>query len=197
MNEILVIFGDSTADEMQSAFERAADFSRFTSCRKFFVELENLEQRLKAICETENITGYCIGVVDREHRQRIAFEAEKLGLEPYSIIDPSATIDRTAEIGKGCFVAAQAVVSCRAKIEDHSIVHFHATIGHDARLGQHCIVLPGARVSGRVQLQNHVLIGSNAFIFQGVSIGEHASIDALTYVRDDVAARRVISVRRP
>lgn len=139
---------------------------------------------------------YAIGVLDLELKLRLEQMSNSRGYRPWTLIHPTAYIADSATIGQGCFIAPHVAIAIDAVIGDHSIVHFHSSIGHGARLGRHCAVLPGARVSGRAQLGDGVLVGSNAFVYQGTQVGEGAKIDALTYVKDELPAGAVVSVRR-
>ncbi len=197
MTKQLIIFGDQTAAEMEAVANEvySSHFSHIMKCYVNAVDLTLVPD--SEIPDDPTLeTHYSIGVLDLNLRLRIEQMCESKAYQPCTLIHPSAYVASTARIGKGCFIAPHVAIGIDANLGDHSIVHFHSSIGHGARIGRHCAILPGARISGRVTLENGVLIGSNAFIFQGTKIGEGAKIDALTYVKDEVPARRVISVRR-
>jgi acetyltransferase-like isoleucine patch superfamily enzyme len=198
MPKRLILFGDRTAAEIEAVAVEvySHEFSRID---RFYVDPsdEALNGIEPLVDRTKEEICYAIGVLDGGLRQRVEQACIGKGFRPWSIIHPSAYIAASAKIGQGCFIAPLAAVGLDAVIGDHSLVHFHASIGHNAVLGKHCAVLPGARISGHVELQEGVMVGSNAFIFQGTKVGRSAKIDALTYVRSDVPAGRIVSVRRP
>ncbi len=197
MRRNLVIFGDRTAAEMLAVAEEIChdQFDQIGTC---YVEPneEKIGRHCRLLDDDKAEVAFMIGVLDLPLKLRIQQHCQARGYRPWTLIHPSAYVAKSAQIGPGCFIAPHAAIGIGAVIEDHTIVHFHASIGHGSHLGRHCAVLPGARISGRVRLEDGVLVGSNAFIFQGVSVGAHAQIDALTYVREDVVERRVVSVRR-
>lgn len=195
MKRSLIVFGDKTADEIVSAAnESCAD--QFDSIRKFIFhdQIEN-DADFRSFIEHSSEIDYIIGMIDIRLKPKVREFAEEKKLTPVSIIHPTAYVAPSATIGKGTFIAPQAVVSVNAKIDDHSIIHIHSSIGHDCQIGQYCAVLPGARISGNVTLEDSVMIGSGAFVYQGVHIGRRAQVDALTYVRNDVADKQLISCR--
>lgn len=195
----LIIFGEYTAEEVRSAVERgqAGRQSQIERIEKCLVDLEHPLESVNEIAKRFPGAHFNVGIAEIKHRREVALAAEHAGLQPFTVIDPSASIDPSAEIGAGCFIAANAVVSCGAKLQSHVLVHFNCTVGHNTGIGSYSVILPGARLSGQCQLGTSVMIGSNAFIYQGAKIGDEAKIDALTYVHEDVPAHRIVSVRRP
>jgi acyl-[acyl carrier protein]--UDP-N-acetylglucosamine O-acyltransferase len=197
MRRHLVIFGERTAAEMMAVAEEIChdQFDKIETC---FVDPgeDKIGRQCKLLEDKAAEVAYMIGMLDLPLKLRIQQHCQTRGYRPWTLIHPTAYVAKSAQIGSGCFIAPHVAVGIGAVIEDHSIVHFHSSIGHGAHVGRHCAILPGARISGRVRLGDGVLVGSNAFIFQGVSIGSQAQIDALTYIKDDVPERRVVSVRR-
>ncbi|MBX3423915.1 MAG: hypothetical protein KF752_20345 [Pirellulaceae bacterium] len=197
MRKNIIIFGDRTAAEMLAVAQEVCR-DQFRQVETCFVNPENVhfDPQCKLLQEPASEVDYLIGVLDLNLKLRIEQVCQSRGYRPWTLIHPSAYVAASAKIGPGCFIAPHAAIGIEADIGEHTIVHFHASIGHGARLGRHCAILPGARISGRVHLEDGVLVGSNAFIYQGTTVGAQAQIDALTYVKDDLAPRRVVSVRR-
>lgn len=197
MPKNLIVFGDRTASEME-AVAREVYSDHFVQILKCYVNPENLslDPNVSMPCNQTSTIYYAIGVLDLKLKLRIEAMCCSLGYRPWSLVHPSAYVPSSVKLGAGCFIAPHAAIGIDAEIGDHSIVHFHASVGHGAKIGRHCAILPGARLSGHVELGDGVLVGSNAFIYQGTKVGEQAQIDALTYVRENVAPRRVLSVRR-
>jgi UDP-3-O-[3-hydroxymyristoyl] glucosamine N-acyltransferase len=193
---VLIIFGEFTAEEVRAAVERdqRRQWSRIEKCH---VELEHTQQSVSEIARRFPGASFNVGIADIKHRREVAKAAEAAALKPFTVIDPSASIDPKAKIGEGCFIAANTVISTGAQLQNHVLVHFNSTVGHNATIGSHSVILPGARLSGHCQLGTGVMIGSNAFAFQGIHIGDEVKVDALTYVYENIPARRVVSVRRP
>lgn len=195
MTRTLIVFGDQTADEVVSAAEEACN-DRFTTIRKFIFNDQTAENsELRDLIASSTEVSYILGMIDAKLKPKVREFAESRKMIPFSVIHPTAYVAPSATIGEGTFVAPQAVVAVNAQVGAHSVIHIHSSIGHDCQIGEYCAVLPGARISGKVVLEEGVMIGSNAFVFQGIRVGYHAQIDALTYVRNDVAAKQVVSCR--
>ena len=195
MTQALIVFGNQTADEIVSAANEVCG-DQFDAIRKFVFH-ENIEtdpEYCNFVQAYSNLS-YIIGMIDVRLKPRVQVFADKSNMAPISIIHPTAYVAPSAIIGNGVFVAPQAVISVNAEVEDHSIIHIHSSVGHDCKVGKFCAVLPGARISGNVSLAKGVMVGSGAFIFQGVTIGYRAQVDALTYVRYDVAEKQLVSCR--
>ncbi len=191
----LIIFGKDTGLEVLNT-ARLVHEDSFT-----FIELipfdEDISTNKFLIEQKANNSSlfYIVAIADQKLRAAAQKFAESESMAAFSVIHPTAVIDQTANIGVGTFIGPLAVISSRAEIGAHSIIHIHSSIGHHAKLGQNCIILPGARISGRCRLGSNVLVGSNAFIFQGAILGDYSTVDALTYVKDDLLAHRIASSR--
>ena len=197
VNKLLIVFGDKTADEILPVAK--AQYSKdFTDIRKhYFDEKTWQDPAFKKMVAAHDDVYFIIGVVETQLRMQIQKLSEESGFQPFSVIHKSADIADSAEIGAGCFIGPQAVVSVNAKIGDFSIVHIHASIGHDSVLGKHCAILPGARISGEATLGDGVLVGTNSAIFQTVTVGDYTQVDAMTYVNADVPDAHLVSSRLP
>ncbi len=195
MTKALIIFGEHTADEVRSAALRCAEkpWSRIEKC---FFDPVRAQESVHSIARQFPGAWFNVGIADNVMRRKVALVAEGMGLVPLTIVDPSALVDPTARVEAGCFVAANSVISTSARLARYTLVHFNATVGHNSTVGEFNTILPGARLSGFVETGSGVMIGSNSFIFQGVKIGSDAKIDAMTYVKENVPERRVVSGRR-
>ena len=117
-----------------------------------------------------------IAVGDNAVRERISRQLR--GHDFPALIDPSADVAPTAEIGRGAFIGPHAVVSVGAELGAFAIVNARAGVGHDSRIGDFAQVCPGATLSGHTTVGDHALIASNACTVPGVSLGARARIAA-------------------
>ena len=79
-------------------------------------------------------------------------------------IDPSASVNSSAELGERVTVGPLAVVEGGAFIGDGCVIGPHAFVGRGAVLGRECRLHPGARVFGNARLGDRVLLHSGAVI---------------------------------
>jgi len=112
------------------------------------------------------------------HRQRLAELFERAGFEAVALIDPSAIVAETAQIGPGTYIGPLAVVAPHARIGRHVLVNVGASVGHHSSCGDFSQVCPGARISGHSRLAEGVFIGSNGVVAPGVSVAEWATVGA-------------------
>ena len=81
-------------------------------------------------------------------------------------IDPSAVIDKTAQLGNDVIIGPQVVVGSKAKIGKGTVLMGGVYIGSGTVLGENCLVYPHACIRERVQ------VGNGAIIHAGAVIGE-------------------------
>lgn len=93
------------------------------------------------------------------------------GAQFYSVIDPSADVADTANIGEGCIIAPFCVVGPFADLGENVLLNIRSTIGHDATLGESCITSPHVAISGSVQCGKSVFFGAGTVVDPGVTIG--------------------------
>ena len=104
--------------------------------------------------------------------------AERLEVDFYKAVHPSAFVSEKAEIGNGTVVMPNAVVNAFSKIGKHCIVNSGAVIEHDCILENYVHVSPNAALAGGVIIGEGSQIGIGAAVIQGVVIGKWATIGA-------------------
>ncbi|WP_276951198.1 acetyltransferase [Acetatifactor muris] len=128
-------------------------------------------------------------------RDRLYYRAKQAGFRLPKIIDPSAVVSGTADVGEGVFIGKNAVVNAGAKIGKMCIINTGAIIEHNNQIGEYSHIAVGATLCGDVRVGEHTLIGANATIIQGVHIGMNTIIGAGSVVIGDVSDNsRVIGV---
>lgn len=103
-----------------------------------------------------------------------------------NLIHPSVKINNTVDIGIGCIVYENSIITANIKIGAHVIVSPKCGIGHDSRVNDYCSLLWNVNVSGNVVLEDGVTMGSGSTVIQGLRIGEGSFIGAGTVVIRDV-----------
>lgn len=199
MNDILLIYGGhSTGIEILDLI-RDHFPSRFSNCISVVEEgyegaLENTinEKDLPDfISKSKGQVSYIISMSNQRLRYKFFNYSVENSLKPITLIHPGATIAGSALIGGGVYIAANASVSSNAHIHNHVVINYNTIIGHDSIIHDNVIVNPGAVIGGNVEIMERVLVGANSFIMQGRRIGSDCSIDALTYVDQDLDSRAI------
>jgi UDP-perosamine 4-acetyltransferase len=109
-------------------------------------------------------------------------------LELISAIHPTASVSRSARLGRNVVVAAGAVVCTEARIGDLAIINTSAIVDHECEIGEAAHVCPGANVAGRVRIGSRAFVGLGANVIQCLSIGDGAVIGAGAVVLHDIPA---------
>lgn len=109
-----------------------------------------------------------------------------------TIVNPSAVVSASAEIGAGTLIAPRALVHCFARVGDHSIINTGAIVEHECELGENCHVAPGAILAGRVIVGPDTLVGLGARVLPGVRVGAGCTVGAGAVVVGDVPDRTTV-----
>ncbi|MCL2402730.1 MAG: acetyltransferase [Coriobacteriia bacterium] len=137
---------------------------------------ESLEIAL-AHNEFEN-PQFIIAIGDNKIRAIEYSHAMAAGLQPVSIIHPTAVVSESAYVAPGSFLAAQVVVNPDASVGENVIVNTAAIIEHDCVIGSHGFIAPGAILCGNVRVGAYAFVSANATLVPNVRVGEHVLIAA-------------------
>lgn len=103
-----------------------------------------------------------------------------------NIIHPSVKLNRTVDIGNGCIVYENSIITANINIGNHVIVSPKCGIGHDSIIKDYCSLLWNVNVSGNVVLEEGVTMGSGSTIIQGIRVGHGSFIGAGAVVIEDI-----------
>ena len=93
-----------------------------------------------------------------------------------TLIDPTAIIHKSAQIGEGSLIFTGALVGIEAKVGKFCTILYNAAANHDVEIGDYTTVYPNATISGRCHVGKYCEIGTGASIIQHVSICDNAKI---------------------
>jgi sugar O-acyltransferase (sialic acid O-acetyltransferase NeuD family) len=110
----------------------------------------------------------------------------------FSVLHPSATIAKTAQIGIGTFLAAHSVVAPDAKVGNHCIINHGAVVDHDCLVGDYTHIAPQSSLGGGGKVGKGVLIGAGAMVLPNIEIADYAVIGAGAVVTKNVAPGIVV-----
>lgn len=117
----------------------------------------------------------CVG--DNHVRNEMLQLFNKEGLNQCTIIDPTAKVSPSAQIGFSTYIGKGSIINAQTQIGDACIVNSGAIIEHDCQVSNASHVAPGAVLCGHVQVGNKTLIGAksvvrpNLFICGDVTLG--------------------------
>lgn len=128
--------------------------------------------------DTPDATHFIVAIGDNRARAAEYDRCIAAGLEPHSVIHPSAVISPEALIAAGVYVGALAVVNPGAVVRTNSIVNTAAVIEHDCSIGKHAFVGPGAALCGGCSIGEYSLIGANASMIPLTTVGDDTTVGA-------------------
>jgi hypothetical protein len=131
--------------------------------------------------------SYLLGVGSPAARERLDHRLLAAGLDPVTVVHPTAGLGSEVEIGAGSVICAGVQVSTNVVMGRQVHLNPNATIGHDTVLEEYASVNPGAIVSGECRVGRGTLIGAGAVVLQGIVIGPTSQIGAAACVTRDVA----------
>jgi sugar O-acyltransferase (sialic acid O-acetyltransferase NeuD family) len=110
-----------------------------------------------------------------------------------TVIDPSARVAPSAQIGLNTVVMAGCFISANVKIGNHCVVLPNTVVSHDAVLENHVLVGSNVSFSGGVQIGSNCYVGSGARFKEGIKVGAGALIGLGAVVIRDVPASAVVA----
>ncbi|MEU6646107.1 NeuD/PglB/VioB family sugar acetyltransferase [Saccharomonospora sp. NPDC046836] len=130
--------------------------------------------------------GYVLGVEDPALRRLLAARAEDNGLNPVSLVHPTARVDRRSRPGPGAVIFEGANVVYGARTGWHIIMNLGSIASHDCVIGDFVELTSNATVGARVQVGDDVMMGMSSVILNDLSVGSGATIGAGAVVTRNV-----------
>lgn len=119
-------------------------------------------------------------------RCRIHDMLSGIGLMPLTLVDPTAKLCASAEIGAGLQAMPDAMVHNEAVIGRQCILNTRSLVEHDCVLEEGVEIGPSATLAGRVHVGANTWIGAGASVRPRVHIGRNSIIGAGAVVVSDV-----------
>ena len=135
----------------------------------------------------ENGNEFTLGLGNPHIRFQLYNKFMNLGGVFCSIISPLAQIGHYAnEIGKGCNIMTNTVITNDIKIGNGVLINLSCTVGHGTVIEDFVELCPGVNISGSCTLGKYSFIGTNTTVLPGIRIGENVTIGAGSVVTKDV-----------
>jgi len=110
----------------------------------------------------------CVG--DNLLRDQMLQLFKEKGLKQCTIIDSTANVSPSAQIGVSSYVGKGSIINAQAQIGDACIINSGAIIEHECGVSSACHIAPGAILCGNVQVGIKTLIGAKSVIRPNLSI---------------------------
>lgn len=116
-----------------------------------------------------------------------------LALERFeTLIHPTASVSRMAELGRGVVVFQHVTVTARVRIGHHVIILPNSVISHDDVIGDYTCVAGGVSVSGGVRIGPASYLGAGSSIKGNLTIGGRCLVGMGSVVINDVPDNTVV-----
>jgi len=135
---------------------------------------------------------FLAGLGDPAPRLSVCNGLKSRGARFVTLIHPSVIQGLNVEIGEGCVISPNAVVSANAKLDSFVMVNIAATLGHDCHIGEGTTVSCHVDVMGHVKVGAGCFLGSHACILPGKKVGDRAIVGAGSAVVRNVAAETTV-----
>ena len=106
--------------------------------------------------------------------------------EPATLIDPTAVVASSTEVGSGSYVNSLANIGAASRIGQFAFINRGASIGHHCELAEFTSIGPGAVLAAGVCIDRGAVVGAGAVILPGTKIGANAVVGAGAIVTRNV-----------
>ena len=134
----------------------------------------------------QRIRHAVVAIGDNRTRMRYMALLLEQGFELVSAVHPTATVSRSATVGRNVVVAPLAAVVTEARLADGVIVNTSAVVDRECDVQEGAHVCPGATLAGRVRVGRGAFVGLGAKVIQCRTVGRFATVGAGAVVIDDV-----------
>lgn len=109
-----------------------------------------------------------------------------------NLIDPSAAVSRSAEIGVGCVVYPSCFIGYRARLGDFVFMLSAAIVNHDDVIEDRVVFASGAKLAGVVHVEADAYLGQACTVRQCLRLGRKCLIGTGAVVVKDVEPNAVM-----
>lgn len=95
-----------------------------------------------------------------------------------SVIHPGSNIDKTVQIGEGCFLLPGCVLDRNVVLGDNVLLNTGCVIAHDSIVHDHSFLSPAVKIAGFTHVEKKCIIGINATIIDNIRIIEGSQVGA-------------------
>jgi len=109
-----------------------------------------------------------------------------------SLVDPSAFVSRTAQMGRGCVIYPHSFIGLNACLGDYVFALGGCIINHDCVLEDRIVLASGVTLAGSVHVETECYLGQSCTVRQHQRIGRDSLIGMGAVIVRDVPPGSVI-----
>ncbi len=144
------------------------------------------------ILKEKSIYEAVVALGEPSSREKLFRKLLDNGIEAGRLVDPTALVSPSAQIGPGTIICEFASVHCDVVIGRNCVVQPYSDIGHDIRIGDHCVFSPHFAPGGHSVYGDRVYTGMHASLKENLTIGNDAVIAMGAAVFRDVPEGAVV-----
>ena len=130
--------------------------------------------------------AYVVGIGNPRYRREMDAAMLAQGLEPATLIHPTALVGDDVMIGAGSVLCAYTVLTTNIRIGRSAQINIGCVIGHDARVGDYLTMAQSVNVAGNVTIGDDVTLHTQAMINRGLTVGSGSVVGSGGVVVRDV-----------
>ena len=132
---------------------------------------------------------------NRLKRQRLIDQLDALGLNVISIVDPTAKVNSTSKIGRGCFVDCLVVLEAQVILNDYVNIYSHSCIGHHTRIDRNSVIQRQCSIAGQAHFETNCFLSVSVKALKtGATFGHDTFIHECMYIRRGTIPGEVIKI---
>jgi sugar O-acyltransferase (sialic acid O-acetyltransferase NeuD family) len=109
-----------------------------------------------------------------------------------TIIHPTASVSRSARIGRGVAILQHVTVTVNVRIGDHVTILPNSVISHDDSIGDYTSIAGGVCISGNVHVGRSCYLGTGSTLISGIAIGDGSLVGMGSVVLHSVEPDSVV-----
>ncbi|CAN5828789.1 acetyltransferase [soil metagenome] len=189
--KVLREFVDGNGYELIAAFDNNPEaIPPFTDV-PLYIGREGFEQWREERREEMVAALIAIGGARGRDRHEIQRMLASRGLEPVTVVHPTAFVAADAVLGAGSQVLAHATVGVEVRMGEACILNTASSVDHECVLGDGVHIAPGATLTGCVTVGDYSLVGPGAVVLPRIRIGLGAVVGAGSVVTRDIPDGKV------
>ena len=109
-----------------------------------------------------------------------------------TIVHPTASVSRTAQLGRGVVIFQHVTVTTNVSIGDHVTILPNSIVSHDDRIGDYTSIAGGVCISGSVHVGRSCYLGTRSALMSGIEIGDGSLVGMGSVVLHSVEPHSVV-----
>lgn len=137
---------------------------------------------------------YTINTVKVAHQRHNLLKSLKIPEDRFAtIIHPTATVSKTAELSFGNVLMPYSQLGANAKIGNHTLMMSYSYVGHDDTVGEFCFISAFASTGGRCIIEDGVHLGHKSSMLARLKIGKYSIVGLAAAVTKDVEPFHIVA----